>query len=275
MTELLTWPRWTDYVRHADGWIYAAGEQTAPYDVTGGEDLAAHLARVAEPPGAPIEEAVQGLLAFYRTFGLLGRTLGAGGGLDGPRAARFDGRLEVRPGDPVAWALEHAGNVRLILMLRHARGDDLDTLLESMAKTQLGHAITIPTTAPPFSSNLAWNIGDDARLAHGPGRRQMARQMSSDLLNPNLATVSRMMVPETGELRFRFDALIEALYWQMADDMTRYQVRRCECGARFFARDERQIYCPPPPGIHESRCGKRFRMRKLRETAARPARKAR
>src|SRR5205823_14969954 len=43
------------------------------------------------------------------------------------------------------------------------------------------------------------------------------------------------------------------------------RVRRCRCGALFFASHVKRRFFPPPPGLKESCCGRLFRMPILRK----------
>jgi hypothetical protein len=257
-------PRWTKYVVHDDGWIYADGAKAPMYVVTGDDDLPTHFARVMEPPGLRVDAHVPALRDFCERFGLLGYTT-----LTGPRAVkglgRTKGRREVRQADLICWALRHAANVRLILALhRGAQGwAELDAVLAQLAHWQ------IPLTTKPWQKPLGLALST-LRREHSPlegGRRVLAA-----LLQPNVEQVARAISTTPGEphFPFRLRALIDAIYWQLADAVEGHvEVRQCECGALFFARDPRQHSCPKLPGQRESRCTKRFRMRHLRHPSSR------
>jgi hypothetical protein len=92
-----------------------------------------------------------------------------------------------------------------------------------------------------------------------------ARAVLRAFLEPNLCGVDRGYDPETGRSVFKFKALIQLIYWQVADWINGERLRACEeCQTIFFASDDRQRFCPPPQGINESRCARRARMRALR-----------
>jgi hypothetical protein len=83
------------------------------------------------------------------------------------------------------------------------------------------------------------------------------------MLNPNVEGVPRIC--DGKESRFRFTALVQVVYWQLADLAGSRYLRQClECKTLFFASDNRQVFCPPPAGVRESRCAKRHQMRELR-----------
>ena len=92
------------------------------------------------------------------------------------------------------------------------------------------------------------------------GTARVARHLRGQLLTPNLSDVPRVFDADSERDVFEFRALIQVVYWQIADKMHGGStIRRCPCGALFFPTDRRQKFCPPPPGTHESRCGKRLR----------------
>ena len=277
-------PRWTKYFVHDDGWIYADGEAAPPYVVTGEDDLPTQFARVVEPVGRRFDAHLPPLLEFCGRFGLVGYTALAGPRLVGNlgtataiatrtksrlRPNGKDGQLsiELRAGDSIHWALRHATNVRLILALhRGTQGwTKLDPLLDQLGRTQ------IPLTTPQSKEGRTlWQKPlkldlPTVRQTHTPF--VVARQVLAALLQPNVGAVDREISTTLGEphFPFRLRALIDAIYWQLADSVQgNVEVRECQCGALFFARDPRQQCCPKLPGQRESRCTKRFRMRSLR-----------
>jgi hypothetical protein len=270
----LEWPRWSAYESADDpfdGWTYAAGDAATPLVITADLDLASPLAKVARPPR--LKSQVEALERFYDDYGLLGQQVDGSLGLTPEqrmRKARFNGRREIRPGDSVAWALAHAENVRRILRaissrewprlrrelgLRTGGQHPPETLRPAARQTLalLARGVTrhVPTTAAPWQQPLDLETPDrGSLLAH--------------LLNPNL-TIRCELDPGTREPRFRFRALIEAIYWQLWYRAAgKADIRRCEnprCGAPFFAREPRQRFCPAPPG-KESRCARVARARR-------------
>ena len=277
-TDWLVWPRWTRYKLHTDGWVYAAGKRAKPCHV--GPDLGLVNA-FANAGRGDVDETITALLHFYKRYGLLGQTLGGGElGLDGPRAATFSGQREVRAGDDSGWAVCHVLNVRLCLSLAYPLNrrawQQLKAKLNSLAdrqdaqvavdELQIQVPILVPMTFAPWVRQLPFSIRQALDRESEP---RVARRVLDELISPSLATVTRVLDPETGTPRFRFRALIETIYWQIADLVGTSALKQCECGALFFARDRRQQHCPPLPGIRESPCAKRFRMRRLRRGARR------
>jgi hypothetical protein len=65
---------------------------------------------------------------------------------------------------------------------------------------------------------------------------------------------------------FKFKALIQLIYWQVADWINGKRLRECqECQTIFFASDDPQRFCPSSQKINESRCARRARERARRE----------
>ena len=112
----------------------------------------------------------------------------------------------------------------------------------------------VPTIRKPWSVAL-----ELPRVSVGV--RREAREVLRQILEPNLERVRRVITSGGGPV-YLFKALIQLIYSRIADGFeTKTPVRRCKCGARFFVHDDRQQFCPAPPGVGESRCGRRYRMR--------------
>ncbi len=249
--------RWTAYRDTGDGWICVDGRRAAPYAVQPETDVVSPFATILRGVSRlDDEDVVPRLCAFYRDFGLLGYTSLSG---QPHRVKCPDGRPELREGDRIDWVLAHVVNVGLILALAHERRAALDRRLATISAEAA--RLRIPTVAPSFVS-LSFDV---AEAQHDASPLEVARRLLAELLNPNLVGVARMYDAEADVPRFHFRALIEVLYWQLADRLAgRTQIRRCPCGALFFAQDPRQKHCPPRPGRRESACTKRFNMRRLR-----------
>jgi hypothetical protein len=288
----LMWTVFTDYrVAYADDkspWIYPAGERRPAYEPAHVVGLAQALAEVHRAPrdrsDAPATwenyPAVRALLRFVRTYGHLGRT-----DLETPpwREIKEAGREQWVSGDPVVWALAHASNVHEILTLAgalaHKRSTKaLQAYLEARQRSlaTFPRAESVPTLAPPWSVPLdAASTDLRAALAkpNSEGRRAALERIGQRLLvqrlDPNLARVDRVYDPGRGVSLFRFRALIQVIYWQLADRFGKVPIRQCACGLWFFSADPRQKYCPPPPEVSESRCSAKYRMRRLRRKARR------
>lgn len=178
--------------------------------------------------------------------------------------------------DPLDWVAAHAYGVRVCLdLLWLLGGHDTDALRQYIGKLFVGSR----TENPPWAlgMKLTWHL-----LFHPVGRvdqtlneysgsplgnqRDVARDIVSWIVSPNLAGIRQGLV--VTDRRFRLKAegsLVGMAYWhlaQMASDMV--NVRQCPCGRYFVPSDARQMYCPPSEGRTESKCAKRFRMRRLR-----------
>lgn len=272
---MLKSPRWDEYSLSRDGWVYSGGARRSPYHPSDKHDLPHYLARINRTDSP---QQLDRLLEFYRNFGLLGQSM-----LEGrPRPItvgpsrkvrigpsrmrrplkRFEGQAEgtvaleriekLADGDNLAWALAHAENVDWILSLLAARGATFGRLMDRAVAQARERQVLIPTIAPP------WWIPLDLE------KMRSWQDLIAQRLNPNLLGVNFRYNPESGEAELRFRALVEVVYWQLADKIGVRGPRRCRCGMYFFPRDERQRFCPPPPGVRESRCGRRFRMQKSR-----------
>ena len=231
------------------------------------------------------------------TFGPLGFTWLQGQ----PEEVTLEGKKQLIDGDRIDWFLAHAGNVSLVLGLQGAlaafsaygepprkgpaRQNALATLKRLLKQTvevkrpmELGFRRfrataprslppRIPTTSEPWyvplEAKKLWAIQKHLRQQNGRQIAEAGKLLLAELLNPNLGSVRRTFDSESGASGFHFRALVEAIYWQIADK--RSKLRQCEeCGLWFFADDDRRRFCPHPTPKKESRCGKRSYMRQLR-----------
>ncbi len=206
------------------------------------------------------------LLEFCSLFGLLGY-----GRLVPPKH-----RKEVPPGsltlggDPVHWIMAHSHTVWIILQLLG--------WLEERDVGELSDVLrSLPSGPYAYSSDIValeyWATREcKKRFLKEPVRS--AQLVASRLINPNIKGINREISgPDFGlqpKSRFVFRAMIEAVYWQLADKLEQGSgVRRCpECGRFFVARDKRSMYCPPPDGLTRSRCASRLHVRAHRALKA-------
>jgi hypothetical protein len=269
-SPIFIWPRWEAYHPESDGWIYPAGRRIDDLTVTEKLDLPTYFAKVKLARGS--EEFLSNLLSFYEIFGLLGRT-----NLEGkPRVATLDGKRKLYQADPLAWALDHAQNVDLILRLARYRRGELTELLNSIAEKQSQEVelsvqekivyrtkadFLIPTISPHWYVDLTLNVSE-ALSEHK--EFEVSRLLIAEMLNPNLGGFARLYDPASGNYRIDFKALIHVIYWKLTDRLGGNSLRKCKCGALFFATSGHQRFCPPWPGTRESQCQKRFGMRKWR-----------
>jgi hypothetical protein len=259
-----------------DGWIYPSGNRLEDRTFRDDDDLVNPFVAIN---AAPLDDRVRLLLSFIKTFGLLGQTV-----LDGNSRRRPDGRLASA--DSVAWGLQHARNVDRIMQLYHSRYTVLDQVLAAVdARAVRVRGIgdeTAKSIRYPFSlqvpiQSAPWQIGIRPTIFNGPTAQTfpakvsrasdshrstdpltVSRRILAELLNPNLVGVPREYDPMANRQAFRFRALIQLLYWRLADHLGHDQIRQCRCGTLFFALDERQM-------AHSRTCYRRFYMQDFRE----------
>jgi hypothetical protein len=181
------------------------------------------------------------------------------------RTGILDGKLAVLERER---SLLHSGNQATATKALGQISDRIEkiqkerrSLIDDTADTQHAKGVMIPLTRAPWQRPLSIDLTAELR-ERDPLR--VSRQVIAELLDPNLAGVDRVYDPFTGAPKFRFETLLDVMYWQLADALGAYRLRRCPCGALFFAYDQRQKHCPPDPGQRESRCTVRFRMRRKR-----------
>jgi hypothetical protein len=212
------------------------------------------------------DPVAQAVLAFVRDWGHLGQTqLG-----HAHPAVEVDGMRKVAThADQLGWVVLHARSVDLVMTLLHALSSGNDRVLRRVltdlraAGTKSGGSTLArrrtPTTSPP------WNVALELPPA-SERVRQAARDVLAQILDPNLEGVRRETKHGRGPV-FTFKALVQLIYWRIADGFeTKTPVRQCMCGAQFFVDHDSQRFCPAPPGVGESRCGRRYRMRAQRRS---------
>jgi hypothetical protein len=189
----------------------------------------------------------------------------------------YDVRL---PGDPVAWILAHADSVQFVGALAAVLDapDELRRLFERRivaddAGEELRFVRAVRGRTRPKEGRLP---APDAK-----SRRATALGIIALGLNDNLGGIARTIQVDGARLVsiFRPNNLLDSMYWLLADEVTRGQLRVCEeCGHFFAATDERMKYCPPAIGLEgPSRCMHRAKMRRWRQgqQAGTPRRKGR
>ncbi len=181
--------------------------------------------------------------------------------------------LEHREGgDPVEWFTAHAHTVSVVLDLiglleESERADSPEAA--QRAHRQLTNCLKeLPTGPYAFAHRVA--PSSFVATVHWPANPiGAAHDVLRHLLNPNIQGVRRKLYQGAqGRSRsfFSFQAMIEAVYWQLVYRLEQGGIRRCEeCGRFFVARDRRLRYCPAPTGTLRSRCASRFHVRKLRK----------
>ena len=184
-------------------------------------------------------------------------------------------------GDPVYWVKAHARTVADALEVIDRLGD-----VESArrpeerrrARKNLRSCLEQRCLDPRRPRPIAVAIADQVRhklfftaaLLLDPVCA--AHHYLRSLINPNIREVALQLyeAPQgKSQTFFRFRAMIEVVYWHLANALERGEVRRCaECRRPFIATDRRQRFCPPP-GAGRSRCASRFHVRTFRRNAKR------
>jgi len=96
------------------------------------------------------------------------------------------------------------------------------------------------------------------------------QRLCDRIITDNIAGMRRTLeMVEDGKVqsRFRFNSLIEMVYWHLGDTREGGSVQQCaaeDCRRVFIQTDSRQRYCPPDPGEKESPCSRRDRMSRYR-----------
>lgn len=248
-----------DYVIQ-DRWLKEQGKDARLYFPAAHKELPSELAKLHEGD----EKAV---LDFARTYGALGY-----------RCLVKDHTLPN--GDPLTWIWAHAGTVRLCLRLLEGlqdkdtnhipNRDHLDNVLREIASPQWGQ------DAPKARIAAGGKIGE-AYWGLAPQSRgefeDLAATIFKDIVNKNLIGLSPRLVfnEQTNSWRqvFSFQALIQMVYWHLANYAAGGRLKRCEaegCGSLFLQTDGRQRFCPPRLDAQaESPCAVRQRQRNLRK----------
>jgi hypothetical protein len=267
-------------------WVYgelrwsdkSAAYETSTYSPFEALGILPSLFRVIEAgrerPAAPNVEddpVIKAVAAFVQDYGLLGQTA-LGGKRPIVQIQRTSGRPYPAEADDLVWFRGHASTVHLVMSLIRALRGKINA--EALERLFVGLPQRIATVQDPWWMTLDSDFKAGVRTE---GVVKTAQRALSALLTPNLQGVDLVIDPESGAPVFRFRALIQAVYWMLADrwGIGRRPIRCKECGAVFFPDDDREKFCPPPPGVNESRCGRRRRMRILRKAQKRRRREKR
>jgi hypothetical protein len=211
------------------------------------------VGRGRNPDPMPVKKAPQQLIfvnrglispvEFADAFGLLGWTRIRRVHPEPAEAkdlSQYD--MDMREGEPVDWVKAHANTVHIVVDSIGAYQDPV-----------------IPKHPPHFSGPVALGekIVDGVQiLAKLRSRRDAWYDLLQALLNPNIEHVPRIFLRGRPRSYFRPRALIEAIYWHLADLLDHPRlVKRCEeCGNYFVAGDWRQLYCDAFIRATRSRC---------------------
>ena len=275
----LSWSIWESYrvAQESDGlWVVPEGKRVKTYNPCDELSLPWEFARVnrpwgrhelhellkkkqSNPLGAQLEEKQKrALLGFMREFGSLGQTVLA----KGPKKLLDkQGKPYFVDGDGLTWSLLHAENVDWCLWLIGNLKDRSWSKLRAFLDRSKGRGHLVPIIVPPWYTTI--NISGLGTNAKRDEVRSAAQDLLGQILNPNLESVSRIY--DGWRSIFKFHVLIQLIYWKVADLAGSPYLRQCkDCHTYFFGRDKRQQTCPPPSGIKESRCARRYRMREWR-----------
>jgi hypothetical protein len=226
------------------------------------------------PPGGVIPTGGEGeWYAPAEEPGLLGAFLDVGGGRLNPTkfADKFGllGYNQLVPnenkcaGDPLDWFMAHARTVHVIA--------ELTNLLKKVQQRKIA-----PAKLADYESKIPdgpYALG--ATVALIPLQQKAEKPVPvaigtlQHLLNANLGSTARkLQMTEVGGLRnaFTFRALVEVVYWQLADQLVKGSIHQCkECQRIFMSRDPRAEFCPPDPGKKTSRCKSLWTVHRFRE----------
>jgi hypothetical protein len=188
------------------------------------------------------------LLRFAKRYGQLGHDL----------LVRNEDR---RYGDPLPWIWTHVRSVRACMsLIEKIQTDDLDGLQDFFAAHKTLDIALRGQIKPLVWGSVTSNF------------RSVALWIVQNIINPNIAGIHRVI--DIGEANgpyrsfFTHSALIEMVYWHLADAIDGGTVKRCSsagCGAYFIATDRRQRFCSPDNPKTESPCSIRERVRRFRK----------
>jgi hypothetical protein len=217
-------------------------------------ELPSALARItAEDPSERLD-----LVSFASEFGLLGYNH-----LVPPEERKREF------GDPIHWIHAHSATVRFCIKFIGLLEEGDDAATEDEFKHEKRW---IGAERHEF---IDWCIESDQRdlktephLRNTTSAIHVLRQRLSFIITGNIAGVTRsLLLSRSGTVSslLTFRAMIEAVYWQLANRLEGGGVRRClSCGGFFLSRDKRQQYCPPHPGSTRSRCSSVLNTRNFR-----------
>ena len=206
-------------------------------------ELPTQVARIVTGDVSPEE--------FAGKFGLLGHD-------------HLVSRRECKGGDPIEWVRAHSRTVALCL--------DLIGVLEEGDEVVIGDAVETTRPGPYIWGQRIGKLPTrftDHSLKKNVPPAAIARNWLTRLITDNIQGITRRLSTDAYGSRlasyFSFKAMIETVYWQLADRVEGGGVRRClECRRFFLTRDKRQQYCPPYPGSTRSRCSSRVNVNSFR-----------
>lgn len=235
-----------------DGKLFPQGKECARhYAPLKTPELPTELQRVATGNLSPIEFAGQ--------FGLLGYRNLTG--------------YQQHEGDPLDWVVAHARTVHFCLQF-------IGMLQEDASEEEIRYELEQFPDGP--YALLEKIIEIDLRCDISPPKNETEKKLRGHVkashvarievckfVSYNIERVGRRLLTDRFATKIdsyiSFHAMIEAVYWQLADRIEGGGVRRClACKQFFVARDKRQQYCPPWPGSTRSRCSARLNVQNFR-----------
>jgi hypothetical protein len=280
------WVVRSEYIERS-GRIFESGRFVRHFDPFQEVAAIGELAKVASGHLSPLD--------FSRRFGLLGYRGLAMRRLDDSRlmrtalrnavtrgidpevavlraADRIEEKQKQMQGDPIDWIVAHARSIQTVLTFIEALEDGNTHCIREMLRTYdpkgpYAHLDEIVSIGSSYDEVLNDPIYRSTHPAF------FARDLMGLFINANISRIYRQLAvgQRSGRVRsdLRFYGFIEVIYWLLADRAAKESgVRGCEyCGAQFVVTDERQRFCPPPPGIKQSPCGSRASVRRFRENA--------
>jgi hypothetical protein len=215
---------------------------------------------------------------FCETYGLLGYR-------------QLTARPGASEGDPLIWVWTHAFTVRVCLHLTKLLQDaDIPALeaylcsltIEGLTRDDAAYWPAATVARLECIETMIWSKGSTQLIVARDGTAHerafdqaetlvdLARTIRRVLINQNMAQMARRLQARGPQEHsaFGFTALIELIYWLLADAIEGGYVSRCEaCTALFTHRKPRQRFCPPRGRQKESACAIRSRGAKHRAKA--------
>ena len=241
--------------------LLASGEETRGYDPMAEPELPIQLALVNEAKLSPKQ--------FASKFGLLGYD---------QLLWLASGRIGTPSGDPLDWFKAHARTVfHAMELLTALAEDDMTALTEVVTHLpEAPYGFLSKTETLDYSwlsDSLRFAVKQHQRMGTGVKLFEIVKAQTKTILshwiNRNIAQVRRELLLRSdrrAESIFRFDALIECIYWHLANRLEQGGLHRChQCRRFFFSRDPRLKFCPPPKGVKRSRCASLFHVSKHRQ----------
>jgi hypothetical protein len=235
---------------------------------------------------AKIQDA-RSAMRFVRRFGALGyQKLAIREFSRDPESELSKGL--IAHGEQVNWIIGHANTLKICMEigLRLEQGEDsiseyFRTLLKPVPYDETKPEISMvwgPGKTTPlflmanmdsFVPTLSAGLGviGEKMINRRSNLINYARTVRKVIVNLNIADIHPEM-PETQDvdtIRFRFRALIQMVYWSLAQDLCSDDPRphkRCPyCQSVFIQGSRKQRFCPPYRGQRESSCAYNFRKR--------------